>query len=98
MDLAIVKARLLRYEGELKNGGIASLSIFGSVARGQATERSDIDLLGDFDLNRHLTAFDKAGLEVRISEILYAPVELCDRRFLKDDVRARAEREAVFVF
>lgn len=74
------------------------LSIFGSVARGQASEESDVDLLGDFDLNRSLTAFDKAGLEVRISQILHSPVELCDRRLVKDDVRAQAEYEAVFVF
>ncbi len=93
-----VKAMLLPHEAELKNDGIASLSIFGSVARGQATEESDVDLLGDFDLNRRLTAFDKAGLEVRISEILRTPVELCDRRVIKDDVRVRAEREAVLVF
>ena len=75
-----------------------SLSIFGSVARGQATEQSDVDLLGDFDVNRRLTAFDKAGLAARISEILRTPVELCDRRLVKDEVRARVEREAVVVF
>ncbi len=89
---------LLPHEAELKTDGIASLSIFGSVARGQATEQSDVDLLGDFDANRRLTAFDKAGLEVRISEILHMPVELCDRRLMKDDMRVRVEREAVIVF
>jgi hypothetical protein len=89
---------LLPYEAELKNHGIASLSIFGSVARGEATEVSDVDLLTEFDRNKLLTAFDKAGLEVRISEILHTPVELCDRRLLKEDVRLRAEREAVVVF
>lgn len=68
------------------------------MARGQAAEQSDVDLLGDFDLNRRLTAFDKAGLELRLSEILHTSVELCDRRFMKDDVRLRAEREAVLVF
>jgi hypothetical protein len=31
-------------------------------------------------------------------ESLHTPVELCDRRRLKDDVRLRAEREAVLVF
>lgn len=98
MDPDAVKITLLPHEAELKNAGIESLSIFGSVARGEATELSDVDLLSDFDVNRRLTAFDKAGLEVRISEILRTPVELCDRRLMKDDVRVRAEREAVLVF
>jgi len=98
MNSDAVKAMLLPHEAELKNDGIASLSIFGSVARGQATEYSDVDLLSDFDVDRRLTAFDKAGREVRISEILHIPVELCDRRLMKDDVRVRAEREAVLVF
>lgn len=98
MDSNAVKAMLLAHQAELKNDGIAGLSIFGSVARGEAGDLSDVDLLSDFDANKQLTAFDKAGLEVRISEILHAPVELCDRRLLKDDMRIHAEREAVVVF
>jgi predicted nucleotidyltransferase len=98
MDPETVKAMLLPHEPELKNDGIARLFIFGSVARGEATADSDVDLLTEFDMNKHLTAFDKAGLEVRISEILHARVELCERRLLKDDVRSRAAREAVVVF
>lgn len=93
-----VKAMLLPHELELKGSGIQKLAIFGSVARGEASEGSDVNLLTDFDRNKRLTAFDKAGLEVRISEILGTRVELCDRRFMKDEVRVRAEREAVIVF
>jgi hypothetical protein len=98
MNQDSVKAMLLPYEAELKGNGIVSLSIFGSVARGEANELSDVDLLTDFDRGKRLTAFDKAGLEVRLSEILRTPVELCDRRLMTDDVRSRAEREAVVVF
>lgn len=83
MNVDTVKAMLLPHETELKNDGIASLSIFGSVARGDATEHSDVDLLSDFDRSKRLTAFDKAGLEVRISEILHTSVEMCDRRLMK---------------
>jgi predicted nucleotidyltransferase len=57
-----------------------------------------VDLLTDFDRSKRLTAFGKAGLEVRIAEILRTPVELCDRRLLRENVRIRAEGEAVVVF
>jgi predicted nucleotidyltransferase len=98
MDKEQVLARLRAHKQELKNAGIVSLALFGSVARGTATEQSDIDLIGDFDGAKHLTLFDLAGLEVRLTDILGARVELADRRMLKDPVRVRAEREAVLAF
>ena len=98
MDKDTVKAILLPHATELKNSGIQSLSLFGSVARGDATGQSDIDLMSDFDRARRLTLFDLAGLELRLAEILQAPVDLCDRRMMKDEVRLQAEREAVIVF
>jgi predicted nucleotidyltransferase len=98
MDKDTVKAILRPHATELKNSGIQSLSLFGSVARGDATGQSDIDLMSDFDRARRLTLFDLAGLELRLAEILQAPVDLCDRRMMKDEVRLQAEREAVIVF
>jgi predicted nucleotidyltransferase len=98
MDKHTVKAILQPHATELKNSGIQSLSLFGSVARGDATGQSDIDLMSDFERARRLTLFDFAGLELRLAEILQAPVDLCDRRMMKDEVRLEAEREAVIVF
>ena len=93
-----VLAALRAHEAELRSAGIVRLALFGSVARGEANAQSDVDLLGDFDLTRRMTLFDKAGLEVRLAEILDARVELSERRLLKEAVRANAEREAVLAF
>src|SRR4051812_10934744 len=93
-----VKAKLLPHAPELNAAGIAHLDLHGSVARGEATSTSDVDLIADFDPEKRLTLFDLAGLQIRLSSILEAPVDLWDRRMLKDEVRARAEREAVLVF
>jgi len=91
-------ARLREHEPELKAAGIIRLALFGSVARGEATAQSDVDLMGDFDRARGLTLFDMAGLEVRLGEILETRVDLSDSRMLKEPVRLRAEREAVLAF
>ena len=48
--------------------------------------------------SKRLTLFSLAGLRLRIVDILEMPVDLADRRTLKDPVKARAEREAVLVF
>ena len=98
MEREQVLTILRLHEQELKSAGIASLSLFGSVARGTATEQSDVDLLCDFDRTRRLTLFDLAGLEVRLADILGTKVDLADRRMLKDPVRIRAEHEAVLAF
>jgi len=98
MDKSTVIAKLREHEPELKAAGITRLSLFGSIARGEATVQSDVDLMGDFDRARGLTLFDLAGLEVRLCEILETRVDLSDRHMLKEPVRLRAEREAVLAF
>ncbi|HMF75226.1 MAG TPA: nucleotidyltransferase domain-containing protein [Bryobacteraceae bacterium] len=98
MNRAEIIAKLRKHEPELTALGILRLSVFGSVARDDASQQSDIDLMGDFDRTKRLTLFDMAGLEVRLADILGASVDLCDRRMLKDPVRIRAEREAVLAF
>lgn len=91
-------AKLREHEPELKASGIARLSLFGSVARGDSGPESDVDLMAEFDLGKKFTLFSLSGVRSRISDILGAPVDLAERRMLKDEVKARAEREAIVVF
>jgi predicted nucleotidyltransferase len=98
-DRDYIIARLREHEAELKSAGVKHLAIFGSYARGTAVQSlSDVDVLADFDYSRRLTLFSLAGLRLLIVDILEMPVDLADRRMLKDQVKARAEREAVLVF
>jgi hypothetical protein len=48
--------------------------IFGSVAKGEDTEGSDLDLL--VDGTDDMSLFDLARIEIRLSEILGVPVEV----------------------
>jgi predicted nucleotidyltransferase len=48
--------------------GARNVRVFGSVARGEADEQSDIDLLVEFEPNRSL--LDHAGLWVELQELL----------------------------
>lgn len=49
MDRERVISKLREHERELRAAGIMALSLFGSVARGDANEQSDVDLMADFD-------------------------------------------------
>ncbi|MCI0364048.1 MAG: nucleotidyltransferase domain-containing protein [Phycisphaerales bacterium] len=46
--------RLRAHEPELKAAGIVRLAVFGSVARGDNSPESDVDLLADFDKTKRL--------------------------------------------
>ena len=90
-----VIATLRAHEPELKAAGILHLRLHGSVARGEATAASDVDLIADIDTSRRLSLLDMVGLENRLSDLLGVHVDLSPAHVLKGPVRAKAAREAV---
>ena len=98
MDRSFVISKLREHEPELRAAGIVHLRLHGSVARGQATDGSDVDLIAEFDATRRLSLVDMAGLENQISDMLGAPVDLSPANMLKEPVRQRAAHEAVHAF
>lgn len=61
--------------------GIARLEIFGSVAKGQAGEESDIDILYTMQTGRRL-GWDIDELTLALEEIFGREVDLVARKFL----------------
>jgi uncharacterized protein len=98
MDRQDVIARLRQHEPELRAAGVVHLSLFGSVARGEESRQSDVDLMAEFDPGREYSLLDRVRLERRLAEILGAPVDLAPVRTLRDDVRDRATHEAMLAF
>jgi len=97
MDRDRVIATLRAHESELRAAGITRLSLFGSVARGQASSQSDVDLMAEFD-GRKFSLLDMVALENRLSDLLGVKVDLTPARSMKEPVRAHATREAVLAF
>ena len=67
---------LRAHEQELQEAGIRKLSLFGSVARGDATPDSDVDLLAELDPQARIGLFRLVALERRLSEVLGRLVDL----------------------
>ena len=79
--------------------GIERLLVFGSYARGAAVnERSDVDLMAEFDRARQLSLLEMVHIQNRIADIPGAPFDLVPAQSLKDPVRASVTREAVLAF
>ncbi len=77
----------------LRRRGVANPEIFGSSARGDDHEGSDLDLLVDFAPGTDL--IDMVNIKSELEEILGAPVDLIPRDGLKDRVRIAAARDLV---
>jgi len=73
--------------------GARNVRVFGSVARGDAGERSDIDFLVDLEPGRSL--LDLGGLNLDLERLLGSRVDVVSSRGLRDRVRERVLREAV---
>jgi hypothetical protein len=98
MDRERILAILRTHAPELKSAGLVHLRLFGSVARGEATAHSDVDLLADFDLSRRITLVTVGGIESRLADLLGTKVDLSSANWMREPVRTRALREAVLAF
>lgn len=72
--------------------GAHSIRVFGSVARGEANEQSDLDLLVAWEPGRSL--MDHSGLVQDLQELLGVKVHLGTEQSLHWYVRDRILREA----
>ena len=73
--------------------GAHDLRVFGSVARGDAMENSDLDLVVRFDASRSL--MDHAALIGDLEDLLGIRVDVIDADGMRPRFRAVVEREAV---
>ena len=77
----------------LSRAGAHNPRVFGSVARGEDTDKSDIDLLVDLDDNVGLVTL--ARLTRELTELLGVAVDIVPAATLKPGVRERVLAEAI---
>src|SRR5215208_4875108 len=97
MDQESVIQTLRAHEAELRAEGISHVYLFGSVARGEADEKSDVDLFYDYDLDRFgFLQFMK--IRELAPEIVGIPVDIMPRDGVHPLIRDEVLAEAVLVF
>ncbi len=97
--LQILKA----HEPELRRRGVTHAAVFGSVARGEAGQTSDVDILIDLDPQQQLDLFDYVNIKFQIAALfgvdsLDGPVDVVNRKMLKPLLRQQILGEAVDAF
>jgi uncharacterized protein len=88
---------LKHHERELKKLGIERLFLFGSVARDEAEEGSDVDLFFDH-AKGSLGLYELMDLKERAREILGRRTDIMTRASLHPSLRQRIEETALRVF
>ncbi|MDW8154633.1 MAG: nucleotidyltransferase family protein [Armatimonadota bacterium] len=69
------------------------MRVFGSVARGDADEQSDLDFVVILEPGR--TLFDLGGLQYELEQRLGCPVDVVTEEGLRARIRERVLKEAV---
>jgi uncharacterized protein len=95
MDLNSVFLILKAHQADLNQRGVKSLAVFGSVARGDATESSDLDVLVEFD--RPVGLFEFIRLKYYLEELTGQRVDLVTPDALRPALREAILGEAVYV-
>ena len=100
MDCQLRERFVLDYLGRQKSRladryGVSQIILFGSTARGEAREDSDVDIAVQTDLTDYFKLFD---LKEELEQGLGAPVDLVRlRTHMNPALRARIEQEGVRV-
>jgi predicted nucleotidyltransferase len=89
---------LRQHEPEFHEVGVGALFLFGSVARDEASETSDVDVFLDLARPDGFTLFHLVELQNRMQLILGARVDLMTRQGIHLRRRQRIESDAVRVF
>lgn len=93
-----VLAQLAGLEKALRERGIQSAALFGSVVRGTARADSDIDVLVDVAPGSRFSLVDMAATQDFLAKQLGRSVDLVTREGLHPDIRDRVLREAQSAF
>ena len=87
---------LRTHQQELKNLGVISLELFGSVARNEAHANSDVDLLAELSESMSLFQFIEAKLYIQ--DLLKCPVDMGTKDALREHLRQPILEDIVYVF
>jgi predicted nucleotidyltransferase len=98
MNREEVIATLKAHQSELMAIGILHAGLFGSVARGEQTVDSDIDILVDIDYDKIKGIYAFVAVQEEITSLFPGSVDVVSKGGIKDRFRSRIQRDLINVF
>jgi predicted nucleotidyltransferase len=90
--------KLKAMEPELRARGITRMQMFGSRARGDNREDSDLDLLVDIDPSLPLSLLDVSEIRLDVSDRLGVDAYLMEQRSLEKRFKSRISDDLLAIF
>ena len=95
IDLRDIRRRLAAIREDLfRRYPLRRLAIFGSVARGEGSADSDIDIMVEFS---EPVGFEIVDLAIELEDVLGHPVDLVSRKGIRDRLMPYVEKDLVDV-
>jgi len=93
-----VVRRLTAVEPQLRQRGIAHLAIFGSMARGEEREDSDVDIAVEVEQGRSFSLIRMEETRLHLEDLLGRTVDLGEIDAFRPLVRAAFDQDRIAVF
>jgi predicted nucleotidyltransferase len=90
-----VITKLRRLRPELEQRDVAHVSLFGSLARGEDTETSDVDIAVVLRPGARVSGYDFVGIELFLGEQLGQKVDLVEEPAQRPYLQAETDRDRV---
>lgn len=82
-----------------KDKPVNKVYLFGSYARGDADEKSDVDLIVEIDdTKKRLSLFEFIGLQLGIENSLNKKVDLVESHLFFPRIKIQAEKEKLILY
>jgi predicted nucleotidyltransferase len=97
-DRSAIVAKLQAQSSEMRKRGVTSLALFGSRARGDERDNSDLDLLIDYDRTRPFTLYDLVEIERFLRRVTGLKAHVTVKAGFRPERLRRVLKDAVNVF
>jgi predicted nucleotidyltransferase len=98
MDRNTTIGLLRRHADELRKRGVTGMYLFGSMARGDAKEQSDVDIFFDYKQDGHFSLFDVMDIQEFVETVLNTKADVIPRSCLHRYLRDAAVEDAIQIF
>lgn len=95
MGVNDIRSMIRQAEPELRAAGVLALYLFGSQARGEAGDGSDVDVAIEIDPRVEFSLVEMGEVHAVLEETLGRDVDVVLRDRIHPDLRERIERELV---
>lgn len=98
MNLTTKEIIIPKIREYFKGQPIARAWLFGSFSRGEETEKSDIDILVDFDSNSKIGLFKFSAIYGDLKELLGRDIDLVKNSMLKSFAVDSVNRDKILIY